>query len=162
MINALRASSRSVSNNIYYDRMQEKDRKIHLQRLKQIQGDSHGDLKNIQHKARLKQLKKNKSASHKMDQVFDPTRLQNKALVTHITEIKKRKSEHGLSLKQINTHRSAKEDEREQIKRQNKKLIMAILEQKSRITNKRDLKKQFKAYEEQRDKLRKVKSKSQL
>ena len=39
---------------------------------------------------------------------------------------------------------------------------MAILEQKSRIMSKRDLKKEFKVYEEQRDKLRKVKSKSHL
>ena len=76
---------------------------------------------------RLKQLNKNKSASLKMEKVFDPVRLENKSLVTHITEIKKRKSEHGLSLRQLNTYRSAKEDEKEEIKKQNKKLIMAIL-----------------------------------
>ena len=46
MISSFRASSRSVSNSIFYDRVQERDRKIHLQKLREIQGDKKDGVKN--------------------------------------------------------------------------------------------------------------------
>lgn len=69
----------------------------------------------------------------------------------------------GTSLKSLHNYRSYKEEEeKKEIKKQNMRLISKILEEKAKITTKKELKEEFKEYEARRDKLRKAHSKSDL
>lgn len=80
----------------------------HKLRLEEIRNENREKFKNTEHKIMRKQLKKNKQAHEKIDKIFDHTRADNAALVSHIHNIRMRKSEHSESMKLLRNYNSTK------------------------------------------------------
>ena len=125
----------------------------HIEKLGEIRKRKNMSI-NENYEALVRQQASSKRASQRIRDEFDPSKLETRAMITHIQSIYHRQPGEIEEFKRYKNITAEKE--RKEIERQNSILKAKIREEVAHRLTKKDLKKQFRVYESQKNMLRKV------